>query len=119
MKTVSKPALHMPKAAFSDWHSWRFRQRTTEQFDVPEDFGILGIYLLACSTDGPPPSSATERHLLPNVIYIGMSGHVMRRLERGHRAVNRYRTQLKDASGKNLYFCQWNSDWNNSATGDK
>jgi hypothetical protein len=120
MKAVSKAVPGLPKAVFSDWRPWGLRERTSEQFDVPRDFGILGIYLLAFSTNGPPPpSSPTERHLLPNVIYVGMSGHVMRRLERAHTAVNSYRKLFDDVSGKKLYFCQWDTDWPNSATGDK
>ena len=95
---------------FSTWTKWQFRERLSEEFDVPEDFGILSVYLLA----SPQPSDQKPHHLANEVFYIGMSSHVTSRLDKSHKAVCQYRLKSGDDAVENLYFSLWSSDWSNS-----
>jgi hypothetical protein len=108
--------IEMPSPDFSGWKSWNLRYRPSEDFDVPQDFGILGLYILANIETGavPADSAAGERHLQPSVVYIGMSTHVERRLERTHKGVAAYRKQFNDVKCERLWYSTWHSPWNNS-----
>ena len=60
-----------------------------------------------------PAEPDTVRHLQPQVVYIGMSTHVERRLERNHAGVARYRKHFEDPKCKNLWVSIWHSDTTN------
>jgi len=98
-----------PEVCFSKWKKFIQREQLGGGNDVPDDFGLLGVYLLASLL----PSDEKPHHLAPDVIYIGMSSHVTRRLDRSHHAVRQY----KDDSGDNyldkLYYSDWMSQWDN------
>ena len=101
--------MKVPEVNFSTWEKWQCRERLSEEFDVPEDFGLLGVYLLA----SPQPSDQELHHLAHEVIYIGMSGHVTKRLDKSHKTVRRYRLESGDDGAENLYFSLWPSEWSN------
>ena len=103
-----------PVVSFDVWRRFSTRPRLADEHSVPPDFGILGIYLLSAWESDPAPSEATKRHLSESVIYIGMSTHVMRRLDRHHDAVRRYSAEFNDPERKRLFYSQWESDWTNS-----
>ena len=103
----------LPPVAFSEWRKWRVRERASDQFDVPREFGILGLYVLGTWDGSPGSGPADKRHLAPDVVYIGMSDHVLRRLERTHAAVQRYRVDFNDPLCSRLHFAQWESAWTN------
>jgi len=92
-----------PKVEFSIWKKLKNRDRLRDDFDVPEDFGLMGVYLLA----SPFPSDHGLHHLAGEVVYIGMSGHVTKRLDQSHEAVRKYRDETGDVSVENLYFSEW------------
>lgn len=98
-----------PNIIFSKWRRWSHRHCLTEDFDVPRDFGILGIYLFA----SPEPTDSIKRHILSNVIYIGMSTHITRRLDKRHKAIRQYQEIFNDPGEQQLYFCEWQSPWTN------
>jgi hypothetical protein len=104
MATIEIPAIKFPQ-----WKRWANRERPSQDFDVPVDFGLLGIYLLATSEvdAGLPPEA--DRYLDEAVIYIGMSDHVERRLEQSHDAVKAYKKQSGDLAAGNLRFTIWHS----------
>ena len=101
--------MEEPEVDFSKWRKFKNRDRLSEDFDVPDDFGLLGVYLLA----SPLPSDQELHHLAGEVIYIGMSSHVTKRLDRSHKAVRQYRDEIGDDSVENLYYSEWSSPWSN------
>lgn len=108
-------ALDIPIFAFSKWWRWRSRSRTSQDLDVPANFGLLGLYLLAMSeSDLSSQASKGESHLQEQVIYIGMSTHVDQRLERTHLGVRRYRKVYGDNQCLKLSFSTWHSEATNS-----
>ena len=110
------PPPIIPTISFSPWVRWVSRPRPSQELDVPQDFGILGLYLLARETDDKVPDASTDGFNLPaSVIYIGFSRHVDRRLEASHGAVLRYRNKSGDAQCKKLWFAMWRSDWSSMA----
>lgn len=108
--------IEIPHLRFDPWKRWTGRDRPSQEFDVPESFGILGLYVLAVSHEGPPagqPAFSSEE--LPEaIVYVGMSTHVDRRLELAHKAVSRYREDSSDLNCANLWCARWYSDWSNS-----
>lgn len=98
-----------PELQFSKWRKWKYRDRLSDEFEVPEYFGLLGIYLLAT----PLPSLQTPSHLEPEVIYIGMSSHVTSRLDKSHKVVCQYRKEYRDKNAENLFYSEWLSPWSN------
>ena len=79
---------------------------------VPEAFGVIGLYVLAASTETPNPLDFSDEDAFPpEVIYIGTSTHVEQRLERHHGAVSRYRKNSSDAQCQKLWFSYWHSEW--------
>ncbi len=91
---------------FSDWRRWKYRERTADDSDVPKDFGVLGLYLLAIS----PSMESKPSHTDKSIVYIGMSKHVMKRLEKSHDAVKK----IKLVHGLNeLYYADFGIDVNN------
>lgn len=106
--------IEVPRIIFGEWRKWRTRFRPSQDMDVPTNFGILGLYLLAAhETEIAPDESPEERHLNERVVYIGLSAHVEQRLERTHHAVAKYREDFADTKWTNLWFTVWHSDWNN------
>jgi hypothetical protein len=101
--------MYEPEMRLSKWRAWIARDRLGDDFDVPHYFGLLGIYILAT----PSPSQEEPKHLAPEVIYIGMSGHVTRRTDKTHNAVKRYGTETGDADGLHLFYSEWLSPWSN------
>lgn len=107
--------LEVPPLLFTEWQRWRARTRPSQDLEVPPEFGILGLYLLAVSDAEVLPAElgAGERHLQSQVVYIGMSTHVERRLERTHAGVRQYCEHFEDSNCKNLWFSVWHSDISN------
>ncbi len=98
-----------PKVCFSKWRKYILRDRLSEESDVPKDYGLLGVYLLA-----PPfPSDNGLYHLSPEVICIRMSRLITQRLEKYHKAISKYKKESRDFSLKNLYYTEWLSPWSN------
>jgi hypothetical protein len=104
MTTIEFPAIHFP-----EWKRWAHRERPSTDLDVPVGFGLLGIYLLATSDIDAVSVAGADRYLDEAVIYIGMSTHVERRLERSHKAVMAYKQQSGDIVANNLRFTVWHS----------
>jgi hypothetical protein len=106
--------IEVPELPFDCWRSWKKRPRPSLEIDVPVQFGILGLYVLADSStdlsDGPALNLA---NLPEEVFYIGMSTNVDSRLEQAHRAVQRY-LNSENAHIGNLWFTTWRSEWSNS-----
>lgn len=106
--------IEIPNLSFDKWQKWADRPRPSLDLDTPLRFGVLGLYILAESTEnlghGPIPLSGD---LPEGTLYIGMSTNVHRRLEATHRAVQRYRNQ-ENAGTSNLWFTTWQSEWSNS-----
>lgn len=101
--------IKVPELQFNGWCQWNVRPKPSELDDVPEDFAILGLYVLMSSETKPEP---LDLHQFPaTVVYIGMSAHVDRRLEHAHDAVRRYKTEHMDPSLKRLWMTVWHSDW--------
>jgi hypothetical protein len=98
-----------PEVYFSNWNKWKYRERLADDFDTPDDFGLLGVYLLAAQL----PADQELHHLAPEVIYIGMSTHVTKRLDKTHKAVCEYRHEFGDSKGEKLYYSDWLSPWSN------
>lgn len=109
--------MNIQKLQFGAWRKWRERPRPSQDRDVPPDFGILGIYILASSETKPGavdyPSTTNPQE---EIVYIGMSGNVDRRLERTHGAVVRYKTMYSDPSCRKLWWSIWCSDWTNMSS---
>ena len=106
---IKEPTVH-----FTDWRNWIARDRLADIKDIPKDFGVLGIYLLAAfESSDPPESESTARHLHPDVIYIGMSENVTKRVDKHHGAVHRYRQKSMYNKTAKLYCCDWQSQWTN------
>ena len=107
---------YVPEISFDAWKKWRDRDRPSAELDgVPSHFGLMGLYLLATAeVDEPSDASAQLVHLHPAVIYIGMSAHVDRRLERWHGAVGAYRRDTGDRMCRHLRYALWQSGWTNS-----
>ncbi|MGN6828148.1 hypothetical protein [Paucibacter sp. M5-1] len=108
--------IQVPHLLFSPWQHWTARDRPSQELDVPVDFGLFGLYVLAAADVAP--SQALDIAALPEeVVYIGMSSHVGRRLERFHSAVKRYRTACNDPQCKRLWHTTWHqgtSNWHSS-----
>ncbi len=96
---------------FISWDAWEKREKATWDCDVPTDFGLAGLYLLANFKDERDVTNESPpTHLDPNVIYIGVSDSPIHRLgSNSHGAVNRYKAKFKDPSLSNLYCTHWQS----------
>lgn len=74
-----------PKISFASWKPWHSRNTTAthDPFDPPPDFDMSGIYLWAHFKNERQKKvdNNGQLHLNPNVIYIGQSKKVTRRLE--------------------------------------
>lgn len=104
--------LVVPNLPFGPWHAWHNRDRPSVELDgVPSAFGCLGLYLLATSEVDDDKAAVPEKHLHPAVIYIGMSTHVDRRLERDHSGVRAYRKEEVDRACHRLRYSVWRSEW--------
>lgn len=107
--------IECPNLIFSEWRRWSSRPRPSQSLDVPPEFGILGLYLLAGldETNSSPSSNNADIYLQSEVVYIGMSTHVEQRLERTHSGVAQYRKHFNDSRCNNLWFSTWHSDVTN------
>ena len=94
---------------FSDWVKWEFRDRLNDDdnFDIPHDFGLLGIYLLAIS----PDINKKATHEAKEVVYIGLSTNVLKRLDLRHTAVNKIK---KEYGVEKLYCAAYHTGSTNS-----
>jgi hypothetical protein len=106
--------LHADDVFFSNWTSWHSRERLDALDDVPHDFGISGLYLLArFETPEDSKSRCEPFHLNPNIIYIGVSRSTIHRLGRNHGTVARYKSTFSDVTLSNLYCSVWQSEISN------
>ena len=102
-----------PNFEFGAWQKWAKRDRPSQDFDVPRDFGFYGLYLLSTGElDSSPAETDPNRHLQAHVLYIGKSTQVEQRLERSHKAVANYRERFEDKQFSRLWFSTWHSGWN-------
>lgn len=99
---------------FDNWQRWSYRDIPAQNCDVREDFGIFGIYLLACFPLECMCKDFDPDELPEEIIYIGMSSHVDLRLARSHKAVRKYRVDTGDSSCENLWYVRGYSVWSNS-----
>lgn len=106
--------VDQPPIAFGNWVAWSARERPSDCSDVPENFGVFGLYLLGHFPIAAPPAAAW--HLSQGVIYVGSSFNVVRRLSRTHEAVRRYRNHFSDSACALLYCAIWNSPWSAFST---
>ena len=112
-RALMSKLFEVPHLAFAKWRKWIARPRPSHDMDVPSEFGMLGLYMLACSDTTPPGNSTSPdtADLPEEVIYIGMSRHVDRRLESSHNAVARYKKKYADEPCSGLWFSSWSSEW--------
>jgi len=103
--------MNVPEVYFSDWRKFQYRDRISEEMDIPASYGLMGVYLLASPL--PLPSDKSIYHLAPEIIYIGMSSHVTNRLDRSHNAVIKYKNESGDANVDMLCYSEWLSPWSN------
>jgi hypothetical protein len=104
--------LVVPDLPFGLWRAWRDRDRPSVELDgVPSDFGCLGLYLLATSEVDDDTAAVQGKRLHPAVVYIGMSTHVDRRLERDHNGVRAYRKEEVGRACQRLRYSAWRSAW--------
>ena len=109
----------VPNIVFGAWQKWAIRDRPSQDFDVPPNFGLYGLYLLSMAEPNVPPAATDpDRHLQDHVLYIGKSTQVEQRLERTHRAVAKYRAKFDDKLYTKLWFSTWHSG-SNSMENDK
>lgn len=113
MRKKSPPLADYEHIGFDPWRPWAHRDRPSQDYEVPESFGIFGIYLIA-EFQNPPKKLEIDTSSLPKeVIYIGMSSHVDRRLEKSHSAVRKYRSETGDEQCRNLWYARAYSEWSN------
>jgi len=103
---------------FDPWKPWHMRYRPSLDFEVPESFGIFGIYLIAAFQSTPVKKEIEPTSLPKEVVYIGMSSHVDRRLEKSHSAVRKYRRETGDERCENLWYGRAYSSWSNGVSGN-
>jgi hypothetical protein len=107
------------KLIFTEWKLWAKRESTTDpEGDVPSEFDFAGLYIFACFPEGPETASKPDsRNLIEEVVYIGQSMRITKRLEgKRHEKIETYRTQYRDPDLEYLYFAFWefktSIDWN-------
>ncbi len=105
-----------PKISFASWKPWHSRNTTAthDPFDPPPDFDVSGIYLWAHFKNERQKKvdNNGQLHLNPNVIYIGQSKKVTRRLEGSrHEKIKEYKAQFEDDELKHLYFSLCYTEW--------
>lgn len=114
MSKKNIPITEYKHISFDDWKPWDLRLKLSEEFDVPEEFGIYGIYLVAEFETAPEVRKITPISIPEEVIYIGMSSHVDRRLEKSHSAIRKYMEESGDSNCEKLWFGRAQSSWTNS-----
>lgn len=106
-----------PNISFVGWEPWYMRNTTAscDSFELPPDFDVSGIYLLAHfkNKKQKETNKGGQLHLNPHVIYIGQSRNITRRLEgsRHEKVEKEYKKQFKDNELKYLYFSICYTDW--------
>jgi hypothetical protein len=109
-----------PKTSFSQWKPWALRDSTTSDdplFRIPKDFDVSGIYLFAHFKNKKQRENNKDGqlHLNPNVVYIGESKGITRRLESSRhekiRNEDEYKKLLNDHSLRCLYFSNCYVGW--------
>ena len=106
--------LEEPIIAFQKWQPWSKRPRLSDCVDVPPDFDLGGLYLFAhFSNTKEPAMNMDASHLLPDVIYIGMSQHLTGRTQSHKKISNLYKTKFEDPQCEFLYFthCDFGYGW--------
>jgi hypothetical protein len=108
--------MNEPTIAFGAWKPWHSRDTTTsgDPFDPPPDFDVSGIYLWAHFKNQRQRKADKngQLHLNPNVVYIGHSKTITRRLEgRRHEKVKEYEELFGDYELRHLYFSLCYAEW--------
>lgn len=107
---VSMPSLEIPDFRFNQWQRYVDRPRISSDPEVPLDFGLYGLYLIARSNvDLNETARTAPKYLQSEVIYIGMSSNVERRLELPHAAVKRHRREYVDPNDSQLWVSIWHA----------
>lgn len=101
--------FQVPTPVFSPWKLFKNRDRPSRDgFDVPADYGLRGVYVMASAVAVPAHSSASQ-HLNPAVIYIGESCQgVEQRLEK-HEMGRRFKGSDASKAGELLWFSVWHA----------
>ncbi|WP_404366764.1 hypothetical protein [Marinobacter sp.] len=107
--------VNFEKIFFHDWEKWSHRQIPSHDLDVPEGFGIYGIYILGSFFGGPDEMVFDPKNIPEEVFYIGMSRHVDQRLAKSHTAVMSYRDATGDHSCQNLWYVKASSEWSGNS----
>ncbi|EMN7345174.1 hypothetical protein ACN930_004683 [Vibrio parahaemolyticus] len=76
---------------FGDWKPWSSLSNSWKHQDIPQQFGIYGVYLLATFDSEEKVKLFAPENMPSDIIYIGMSSHIDRRLSSSHKAIKRYR----------------------------
>jgi hypothetical protein len=106
-----------PKTSFPRWKPAALRDSTTSDdplFPIPKWFDVSGIYLLAHFKNKRERENNKDGqlHLNPNVVYIGESKEITRRLEGSrHEKIREYKKVFNDHSLKCLYFSECHVGW--------
>ncbi len=106
-----------PTITFTRWDPWCMRDSTSsdDPFDPPQDFDISGLYLLAHFRNKRQRENNkdSQLHLNPNVVYIGKSKRITRRLEdsRHEKVTHEYKRLFNDPMLRYLYYSIWYADW--------
>lgn len=105
-----------PNIAFTNWKPWSTRSRLSDCLDVPPDFDFGGLYLLAHFKDSEDVAhNSMASHLLPEVIYIGMSKRLTGRTQNHEKVARQYKSDATflDRKCERLYFahCELGFGW--------
>jgi hypothetical protein len=110
-------SIKEPKISFGRWEPYYLRGATTSYdpfVGLPPEFDVSGIYLWAHFKNKRQKEANKDGnlHLNRNIVYIGKSRKITRRLEGSrHEKVNEYRKQFNDPSLKCLYYSICYTDW--------
>ncbi|MDW1848885.1 hypothetical protein R7E49_24195, partial [Vibrio sp. Vb2110] len=99
---------------FGDWKPWSSLSNSWKHQDIPQQFGIYGVYLLATFDSEEKVKPFSPENMPSDIIYIGMSSHIDRRLSSSHKAIKRYRKISGDRALEKLWVIKADSKWNNS-----
>lgn len=106
--------LKDPIIVFPRWKPWSQRPRLSDCIDVPLNFDFGGLYLFAYFPNSKHSAlDSAASHLLPEVIYIGMSKRLTGRTQHHEKISHLYKTKFEDPQCKSLYFahCDFGLGW--------
>ena len=76
---------------FGNWQKWYDATNNDwKRDDVPEGFGIFGVYLFANLEPDEIEKPFETANMPRSILYIGMSSHIDQRLSSTHQAIEKY-----------------------------